>query len=41
MNYTFMTVEELADALEERVGAEIGFTFDTPEDLADGGEPSG
>ena len=41
MDYVFMTVEELANALEERVGCEIGFTFDTPEDLADSGEPSG
>lgn len=41
MNYVFMTVEELANALEERVGCEIGFTFDTPEDLANGDLPSG
>lgn len=41
MDYTFMTVEELANALEERVGSAIGFTFDTPEDLTDGREPSG
>ena len=41
MDYTFMTVEELANALEERVGCEIGFTFDTPEDLANGDLPSG
>ena len=41
MDYTFMTVEELANTLEEKVGREIGFTFDTPEYLDDGEEPSG